>query len=79
MTPDYRSSILAIPTLRFTIFRLVSMTFVFDFPFQYNFGTRPFIMDTLAEMPEAENACACPSSRDYTRATPPVRAHELTP
>ena len=44
--------------------------------FQFGSGTRPLVVDTLAEMPEAQNTRACPSSRDYARAYPPVRARE---
>jgi hypothetical protein len=77
---DYREcSALAIPTPRFVIFCFVSMTFVSDFSFQFDFGAHPLAMDTIAENARGGNTRACPSSRDYARAYPPVRARKLTP
>jgi len=65
---DYREcSALAIPTPRFAKFRLVSMTFVPDFSFQYNFGAHPLAMDTIAENTRGGILVLDPPSRSRTK------------
>ena len=71
-SPEYRSLPSPSP---FYVFQSIvrGVAFAAKSALQFGSGTRPLVVDTLAEMPEAQIHRACPSSRDYTR-TYPTRA-----